>query len=102
MSHDINGPGSNPSAYGCVETHCCLCHNAIVPGGVFKLTVVYVRRPLFKEDSFVIRIRNYPKKQGMALPVEWRNKTAKSPDCVVSIVIASRLSYHHFMVAATG
>ena len=50
----------------------------------------------------VIRIRNYPKKQGMALPVEWRNKTAGSPDCVVSIVIASRLPYHHFMVAATG
>ena len=52
--------------------------------------------------GLVIHIRNYPKKQGMALPVEWRNKTARSPDCVVSIVIASRLPYHHFMVAATG
>ena len=50
----------------------------------------------------VIRIRNCPKKQGMALPVEWRNKTARSPDCVASIVIASRLPYHHFMVAAVG
>ena len=32
----------------------------------------------------------------MALPVVWRNKTARSPDCVASIVIASRLPYHHF------
>ena len=50
----------------------------------------------------VIRIRNYPKKQVMALPVEWWNKTARSPDCVASIVIASPLPYHHFMVAAVG
>ena len=50
----------------------------------------------------VISIRNYPKKQVMALPVEWWNKTARSPDSVVSIVIASPLPYHHFMVAAVG
>ena len=43
-----------------------------------------------------------PKKQVMALPVEWWNKTARSPDSVASIVIASRLPYHHFMEAATG
>ena len=67
-----------------------------------KITCTVNKATWLRMQLYVIGIGNYPKKQVTALPVEWRNKTARSPDCVASIVIASRLPYHHFMVAATG
>ena len=60
------------------------------------IVLMLFKRDFLKEGGNATRIRNYPKKQVMALPVVWRNKTARSPDCVASIVIASRLPYHHF------